>query len=254
MHAYGSISATTELGRRSDQEDRFLFFDVKTSDHNGTFIAVMDGHNDDTTAGHCVKRIKDIFERSLQFNTLIGAVFEDVVQKLHHETRFHQSGTTLSMVYIDHNRDCATVAFLGDSPVLTINNKNRVHVCNGHNVNTHAAEIKAVISRGAEILGKYMFSPRSGHYGLQLTRALGDNALDDVLGRTPEIYHIDFPRVVLVASDGVFNSNISFSGRCSGVSLKKLLLSGASADEVLLWAQKYHMRDNATAVLWYAAK
>jgi serine/threonine protein phosphatase PrpC len=83
----------------------------------GWFLAVMDGHGGSRAADACLEELPRAFEASLSFQQG-EIVLRYTVEKLVRATKDMEEGSTLSLVWVREDRDEATIAVIGDSPVL----------------------------------------------------------------------------------------------------------------------------------------
>ncbi len=244
MKEHGVVDSATVQGPRRFQEDRYFFDRVE----HGWLLAVMDGHNGDTAAKLCAERIGDYFREA---SKLVDPyqVMDHLVSSLRTDTDHCVEGSTLSVAWIREDKDDVVVAVLGDSPVLVIDQAGEVHWGPNHNISTNAKERSAAIERGAGYDERgYIFEP-SGRYGLQVSRALGDSLLKEVIVREPEVVIISQPQIVLVATDGLLNPNERHNDFWS-VHVTKAIASRETTVRDLLVAAERRLRDNATGILW----
>jgi serine/threonine protein phosphatase PrpC len=254
----GRITHAVEFGDRDYQEDRCLALHFKRSNFSGCLLAVLDGHGGSEAAEYCQQFIKECFPL-LRFNIREAeSQLEVIVAHLAEETRDYVCGTTLSMALIIEKPDRlsrVTVAVLGDSPVVILDQKGEIHVSPEHNVRSNKNEENRVLSQGAMIARGYLFDPKSDvkHY-LQLSRALGDCHLDRILSRQPEIYTIRHPRWILVASDGLLDpTHTSLEEGGAGKIIRKFAQKSANALDLIRWAMEKNfgeLDDNTTSVVW----
>ncbi|MDE2001103.1 MAG: protein phosphatase 2C family protein [Patescibacteria group bacterium] len=256
MKKWGTVTTAQEQGPRSHQEDRFDEILVGIDgDPYGCLLVVMDGHSGFEAVDLCAKELQNLFvprpfdegEESLR----------DLVGKLDRLTRSCESGTTFSAALImrsETRKMCrATIAILGDSPVMVVRKLNRVWLSPEHNVRSNLAEREAAIRRGGFCENGYLFQERSDlANGLQMSRALGDRELSHVLCREPEIFTIDDPQWVLVASDGISDPNHEEAGFPFVKMGSRWNRDCATAERVMKWRVRRGLRDNATAVVWNA--
>lgn len=245
------ITCATSKGGRLTQEDRFVGIPLSETENRAWLLGVFDGHGGSAAvAEYCAKEVR---------RTVCPSDFSDpegflrkLVARLNEETRGYHEGSTLSLALVIGRKDgsrAVSAAILGDSPVIILDRTGRITVGPEHNVRSNAAERKAVMARGGEVANGYVYPPACD-YGLQLSRALGDRWLDGILSREPEILTVADPVWVLVASDGIFDP--SHMGDVPLSEIKPLVERGASADDVLAWADSFVLQDNATAVVWRA--
>ena len=230
------------IGKRYYQEDRY----VLSTGNFGWLLAIMDGHNGDKTAGYCHEHLLEIFFATY---SLI-----DTIKTLNEQTKNFESGSTISVVHIPNDASVANVAVLGDSPIIIKIKDGSIFVSPEHNVRTNLLEREAAIKRGGIYEEGYIFDDRL-HYGLQMSRALGDSFLDSILNREPEVYEVELgpESFVAVFSDGVIDPGHKDS-KTQIDRLIKLIENGANAQKLVDDALKRKTKDNATAVIWRRIK
>jgi serine/threonine protein phosphatase PrpC len=172
---------------------------------------------------------------------------EKVINRLDKKTQNHYCGSTASLVLIDKDQKFAYVAILGDSPVIIKDAEENIWIAPEHNVRSNKAEADAAIKDGkAFISDGYLFDRSKGRdsTGLQMSRALGDRSLDNILNRTPEVFEIELNKNswILCASDGLTDPGHS-SSNFDNIIAK---ISTATARSLTKEAGIY---DNATAIL-----
>lgn len=228
------ISAYQIQGPRVYQEDFYFVSD--------NVLAVLDGHGGQRCANYCKNRLLALtkmftWEKPEQCLASICAT-------LAQECRDMQSGAALSIVYIAD--DSAIVAILGDAPVIIIDADGVTNISPEHNVRSNYKEARAAVERGGFISGGYLYN--SSGSGLQMSRALGDRALADIISTVPEIYCVALgPKsVVLVASDGVIDP--SHRTLDAHATIATLLRDGVDARSII--NSIHQLADNATAIVW----
>lgn len=243
----GILSYATTQGPRPHQEDRYFFETVPPSLPTGFLMAVMDGHGGSETANVCEKEIgpafSSVFNQALDPKILLRSLVSILVDK----TSALRSGSTLSVAWVMEDREEVAVAVLGDSPIIVIDKQGKINLSPDHNVRTNAIERKRAVERGAYYDGRYIYN-RSGR-GLEMSRALGDIGLNNILSRDPEIYTVNEPLWVIIGSDGIFDpeheSLIAFAEK-----LVRQLQMGSSATNVMQWVKSRGLEDNATVLIW----
>lgn len=237
-----SVTFVTKKGPRPYQEDRHCVTYIP--DIKCHLLTVMDGHGGMDVSDFCANNI-------FRMISLDEGQPEDrlssLVANLNSATRRHEAGSTFSGVIISEGLNTASIAILGDSPVVILDEKGQLHISPEHNVRTNEKERRAVEARGGLCESGYIWS--SGEAGLQMSRALGDAPLDDILFREPEIYTIYNPIWVLVASDGLFDPSHKDTESLME-DIKEFAKNRATADTLMAWAEKRGLKDNATAVVW----
>ena len=242
----GGITSYTSLGERTYQEDRHLVINKDFA----SLLAVMDGHGGDETSDFCFQNLERIFERVLSKNkSFSGAIVKDLISELDQETKGHTSGSTISIVLISEFEENAHVGVLGDSPVVIKDKNGKVNISPEHNVRSNLKEKEEAKKRGGVYQGGYMYQP-NGKYGLQLSRALGDYKMGEVISHEPEIYAVELGKdsFILVGSDGLFDPSHDDTGGQIKVLVKKIN-EGAEAENLVQDALDRGIRDNVTAIL-----
>lgn len=239
------ITTAKRKGPRKHQEDFNFSMPIDGSNFKGWLIAVADGHSGKEVAKLCSKRIGKIFKLTRAHHA--KSALKKLVAQLHRETIIFYEGSTLSVALIiekPENTFSVSIAILGDSPVIVLDESGKMHVSPEHNVRSNLKEREAVMERGGIYsLKGYIHADQFG-CGSQLSRSLGDVELKKVLSREPEIYSVPDPRWVLVASDGLLDSITSEH------ELKSYAKREADADALMAWAEKRGLRDNTTAIVW----
>jgi len=244
------ITTATAQNRRAYQEDRFFTEEI----NGGLLFGVYDGHGGDWVAEYAVKHTPYLFKAFLKYTKLRPqTILSRITDRLDGKTRFCRSGSTASTVWIDKNRKWAYVSIIGDSPVIILKNDSTIWVSPEHNVRNNPKEAEWIMKmRGGIIHNGYVFSPRTYQgVGLQMTRALGDYELDDILNRKPEIFKIPINKNswILCGSDGVLNpEHIDIS---DNVEQMRALISipTTKASDLINYAYQTGSEDNITAIL-----
>jgi serine/threonine protein phosphatase PrpC len=170
-----------------------------------------------------------------------------IVARLCQHTEKFLSGTTLSIALVLEEQDEAVIAVLGDSPIVVIDQSERVHISPEHNVGANLTERQAAVGRGGMYQDGYILNEHGR--GLQLSRALGDANFDGILSREPDIYTIKGPRWVLVGTDGLLDP-AHYNTAALATGLAALRSKNVTARGIVDWAMARGLKDNATAVLW----
>jgi len=240
-----NVTSAVKQGPRRYQEDRH--YETYIPDRKWQLMTVMDGHGGAEVSDFCAKNI-------FRMMSLDEGNPEDrlgsLVSNLNSVTRHHEAGSTFSGVIISEELSTVSVAILGDSPVVIYDKQGRLHVSPEHNVRSNLKERKAAQERGGIYDNGYIY-PRFGDMGLQMSRALGDSALNGIISREPDIYTVAEPAWVLVASDGIFDPGHSDTSRLLQ-EVAKYAKRNATAGEIMEWAEKRGLQDNATALVWCA--
>lgn len=250
----GQVSSDTKKGGRPHQEDRLIFSKKRISDQEfGWLLAIMDGHGGNYVAEYCAKNLEIFFEQALNKKKEVDLdVLRGTVNLLNESTRHQEAGSTISLAFISETSAKALVAILGDSPVLILDRHEKINIGPEHNVRTNLKEKQAAISRGAEYSDGYIYV---GDYGLQMSRALGDSSLDEVLSREAEVYEVELGdnSFVLVASDGIFDpSHYEISDQINRIYAMIKNDQNCKAEHLVKDAISRRTEDNATAIIWRA--
>lgn len=245
----GIITSSMLQGPRAYQEDRYFCKKIKNSKFSGWLLAVMDGHRGSSVAELCAKEISGLFK--LSDPDRVEESLRDLVSALNLKTFHCHEGSTLSIACILESHNKASIAILGDSPVIVVDGKNKLYVSPEHNVRSNLEERRAAEKRGGVYSGGYIFIQGGGSfdYGLQLSRALGDSSLGSILSREPDIYTIQDPSWILVASDGLIDPGHKDTDDLYR-EIGKYAEKHAKADDLMQWAKNRGLSDNATALVW----
>ena len=238
----GNISSISKQNKRNYQEDRYFVI----NNNKGTFVCVFDGHGGSGVSEFCYNNVWKI----LQTIKLIDPkeILVELVKELDFQTQQMNEGSTLSIALINDNPLRVTIAILGDSPVVVYTKEGNTNIGPEHNVRSNSKEKAAIESRGGIYEKGYIYTDK-GTCGLQLSRALGDFKLDSILSRNPDIYTIENPQWVLVASDGIFDAGHKGNEKIFE-EIKELAKNNSSAEEVSNWSDIRNPTDNTTAIVW----
>ena len=244
------VTFAVEKGPRSYQEDRHLHIKVVgESGPHGKLLAVMDGHGGKEVSEFCEKEIKNVFQLSRPEQA--EAALKDLVAWLSLRTAHFHEGSTISLALITDVPRKVSIAVLGDSPVVVYDKQGKLHTSPEHNVRSNIEERKGAEERGGIYGGGYIWNDLGDlGQGLQMGRALGDARLGNILSREPDVYTIAEPLWVLVASDGLFDPGHSNTDALVE-EIRKYAERNANADELMKWAERRGLQDNATALVWY---
>jgi serine/threonine protein phosphatase PrpC len=243
------ITEATAQGPLPYQEDRKIVY--QDMDGN-TLLAVFDGHGGDTAAVLAASSLVDSYLTRQHCENKIG-ILTGIFEDLDFVTSASESGTTASIVYINPNQDKAYVAVLGDSPVL-ICGKEGLIVSPEHNIRSNAVELSRAVQRGGYEFNGYVFGPSKNwnepSKGLQMSRALGDRDLRQILSQKPETYsvNLDGDSYVLVATDGLFDpkhQDVDAANR-----IHDFIVNGkVNANALVDYALTHLNNDNVTVIL-----
>ena len=248
----GVVSVAIRQGPRPYWEDRHVCLRLGKPHLKGWLLAVMDGHNGKAVAELCAEKIGQIFQISDENQA--EESLRNLIVNLNSQTECYLEGSTFSAALLLDNVPKATVAVLGDSPVAVLNTKGNLHISPEHNVRSNLKERKAAEERGGIYLNGYIHTDLSDLApGLQISRALGDSQLGKILSREPEIYTIQNPKWVLVASDGVFDPGHHNTSHLVE-EVKKYAMQSSTAEDIMKWAESRGLEDNATAIVWNLPK
>ncbi|MDP1688610.1 MAG: PP2C family serine/threonine-protein phosphatase [bacterium] len=241
------VTCAHERGPRSYQEDKYVNIVFLNSNCNCRLLAVMDGHVGSKVADICADKIGSLFNLENAEHT--ETALQNLVIDLNKVTSDCFEGSTLSMACIQEDQSKVSIAILGDSPVVVLDNSGQLHISPEHNVRSNLKEREAAIGRGGTYAQGYIFANNDFTNGLQMSRALGDAYLGNVISHEPEIYTINNPMWILVSSDGIFDPNHS-ELETLFAEIREFAERHASAQDIMNWAKSRGLQDNATALVW----
>ena len=239
-----TVTSSWMQGSRRYQEDRSFLRMLE----NGWVLAVMDGHGGDDVAKLCASELEHLVPTKILPREDVEKLLKDIVSALAVKTRSYFEGSTLSMACVLEDRNEVVIAILGDSPVIVIDDRGKVHVSPEHNVRSNISELRAALARGG-IINKGYLCNKAGGPGIQMSRALGDTDLDPILSREPEIYTVKKPRWVIVGSDGLLDPGHRESKRHID-EVVSMCRQGATAERLIQRAKELQTEDNVTALVW----
>ena len=241
-----NITQFSSQNSRLYQEDRSFFKKLKKEQ---LLLGIFDGHGShwvaDYAANHTPFLFQSIHKEIKKYpESVLKLLYSNLVEK----TNDYFSGSTATIVWIKDNM--AHVGILGDSLVIIKTADGDIWKSPEHNVRTNESEAIAAIKRGGKISPNgYLFDKwRIDGPGLQMTRALGDKELHDVLNREPEIFHIPINENswLVACTDGLIDpahttDNIPV--------IIEHINNGATAEELVLEMANIQRDDNSTAIL-----
>ena len=242
-----SVSFAVNQGPRSYQEDRYFYKRIEEQELSGWILAVMDGHGGKTVAELCAQEIEKLFRITTSDDP--EEVLRLLVAELNSQTVHFHEGSTLSIALILESSSQVSIAVLGDSPVVVFDKRGEPHVSPEHNIRSNIQERKSAEQRGGVCVGGYLYDIGGGNHGLQMSRALGDAYLNRVLSREPDIYTIKDPQWILVATDGLFDPGHQETEQLLK-EIRDYARNQATANDLMAWAEKRGLYDNATAIVW----
>jgi serine/threonine protein phosphatase PrpC len=234
---------------RSYQEDRSFIHIQKNGE---VLLGVFDGHG-----GHWVSELA-VNDTPKIFKSLKKTVKKDpelaikqLFEKLVEKTNEYTSGSTAAVVWIKDN--VAHVGILGDSRVI-IGKVNGEHwISPEHNVRSNIIEAHAAEKLGGYVAANGYLFDRSQYQGegLQMSRALGDRSLRNVLNREPEIFHIPLEKDgwILLCSDGLIGPSHIGDGLLGSIINQIKYFPTMTAEELVNFAAQFDRSDNSTAIL-----
>lgn len=242
-----STSVAQIQGPRTYQEDRYVVVGPDTS-LPGVLLAVFDGHGGFQTAEFAANHVLRLLTAQRNF-----PVSERAGMALYHLgllTRTMRAGSTASVVHIVD--DTAYVAYMGDSPIIIVDNEGRVVLPRGHNPRTNEQERRDAEERGGVYSCGILLPANGARGGLPFTRALGDDFMGSALKREPETYSVPLSpqSVVIVCSDGLISPEHGETSAQQMGEAAALVQTGADADALVAWAQKYGIEDNVTSIVY----
>ncbi|MBI3572053.1 protein phosphatase 2C family protein [Candidatus Kaiserbacteria bacterium] len=213
------------------------------------FAAVLDGHGRDSECvNYCYERLPALVNPTRMSGKSPEAFLWDVCKTLAGESRHFESGTTFSAAYLFRS-GWVSIAVIGDSPIIARLPDGKLFVSQEHNARTNKSERERAVAQGAFFDGGYIYPPE-GNHGLQLTRALGDNFLDEILSREPSIASFSIARGawVLLASDGLSDPAHEYSAEHIN-ELAAAIEKDAGPAQLIDQACAWGSEDDITAIL-----
>lgn len=246
MRGSGSVTYAKDQGPRSYQEDRELVIE-STGRDNYVLLAVADGHaGGPQVAQFAVTHLHRIFagQRKLPIKERIGMTLYEL-GKLTADMR---QGSTLSAVHIED--DVAHVAHIGDSPIIIIDENGSMIVSEDHNARSNPRELESACERGGKYSGGYLHALSGA--GLQLTRSLGDSEMGSVIKREPDTcsFRLGPKSLVIICSDGLIDPGHGSETEALVRQVVRKVQAGAEAQDLLAWAKKRCLQDNATVIVY----
>ena len=246
VHGSGLITFATRQGPRDYQGDYHVIHRIEGAGFYGWLLAVFDGHVDKTVAEFCAGEVSKIY--NLTNPAYTEESLNSLIKELAIRTAEFEAGSTVSAVLVLESRDKASVAVLGDSPVVVLDASGQFHISPSQNVRTNFEERSAVEKLGGVYLDGYIYI-KDGYHGLQLSRVLGDADLGEIISRVPEVYSVNEPQWILLASDGAFDPAHENTYSLFG-EIKEMARNRFTAEMIIEWAEARGLDDNATAIVW----
>ncbi len=261
---FGNVSCETEVGSRFSKEDRYLVHTFYFNDYlGGTLLAVMDGYNGKQVAELCKESIPKLFNPT-GFKDIKNALRRLILElnKIAGETgyRGYSSGSCISIACIPKNFKRVYVAVLGDIRVITLDRYENIYISPEHNIRTNEEERNMAIKRGGIYSKDYMYIPQSMAHdrspkGRQVSRALGDIQMGDIVSHEPLLYSVPLgPKsIVVVASDGMLDPTHQDKRKKTLNSVIQGILLGENAEELLKRTKiiaNQNLHDDATIIVW----
>jgi protein phosphatase 1L len=243
-----NISSVRILGERDEQQDRYCMHPIRMNGIEGHLLAVFDGHGGESAAQYCRTCLPGYFHPEGPED--VPNALARAIARLAKEVSASRAGTTLSAVCVLERHGSATIATIGDSPVIVRKQDGSVWWNSQHNVRSNTEERRSAVARGAKYSHGYISLSYDGE-GLQLSRALGDASLRKILSDEPEIHTIASPKVIALMTDGIFNDEHTDEETLETVS-SRIRLESADANSILAWRMTKcgNLHDNTTIVLW----
>lgn len=236
-------------GNRPYQEDQAGIYDTS----QGLILAVFDGHGGSDVSDFCIQHLVSAYQAMMEVSDLNTRELRlrALINLLALRTNEMEAGSTASIVAIPADAKEAVIGILGDSPVIIRQAGGTIWQTLGHNVRTTSgAELDAAKGRGGVIYGGYLYSSEGlSAAGLQMTRALGDKNLGNVLSHEPEIFTIpiDVDSWILVASDGLIDPRHGTADNTPNII--QIIEEGKNAKDLVSYALTIPTNDNVSAIL-----
>ncbi len=247
---FGNTVGASVIGTRTAQEDRCYANILAAQDERIAVLAVCDGHGGNMVADEARKFIEQKIPELFLPRTHdpVATMYHFFRELITATNKLPWSGSTITVCVVIKSLDCAVLGVMGDSPALIIDKDGNQHVGPNHNVRTNLTEREAGILRGGCYEGSYLWWRESG---LQMSRALGDLHMGNVLLREPEIITVAHPRKIVLASDGIEDHHVvdMLPQGIAGLQLfADTPLPGAETLDTMLRNAK--PRDNLSVIIW----
>lgn len=192
-------AASYQGSERKTMEDRLIM----TPAGNGYLFAVCDGHGGAQVAENITRRLKDVASDRLASGSVRRGL-ADVFQDLQCEVAQLSSGSTLSLVFVTHDRQ-VWVANVGDSSVYGLNERVTNKLSVDHKVTRKEERERVLAHKGFSIdPDGYVIAPCGS--GVNMTRSLGEREFLPALSAQPFVHQLRVPYTMLViASDGIWD-------------------------------------------------
>lgn len=238
------ITHDTAKGSRSHQEDAYFVAQFI----EGTLFGVMDGHGGGAVSALLVDLFPKLWSDVRRNEADPEKIFPEVFKRATELTNYYSEGSTASLAFIPTDESRAVIAVLGDSPVIVERLRGDIWIGPDHNARSNMEERASAILRGGIYDQGYLWHGLDGINGLQLTRALGDVGMGDVLNRIPEVFTVRLGNFLLIGSDGLLDpGHMSKDGTAAVVAE---LRTEQTAKQMVQRAIDAPTNDNVTAVLW----
>ena len=242
------LSTATDRGTRFYQEDEILAENTP----EGHLLAIADGHGGEQVSRLVCSVLPDFWRKA--GGGSVANRFSSLFENLHDLTKNFDSGSTLSVVFVPAQGKTAHVAVLGDSPVVIKDADGVVSFSPDHNVRSNQAEARAGVARGGVIQNGYLMTDYSDlAEGLQMSRALGDKGMGNILSRVPDVYEVKLgpDSWILVASDGLLDpTHIKKESKHYKAIFAALENPDTTAQDLVAMAVKAKTNDNVSVILF----
>lgn len=244
------FTTSSTRGGRSDQQDRVVAFNSKVTFnevvYNISVCGVFDGHLGDSVAETASKIVINSF---LITNPLdLEHSVRDIFREVSKASELEHSGSTMTLACVNKETQVVVLGVLGDSPAVILTEDDELISLPTHGAFGNKVEQQAVIDRGGFYHNGFICR-KPTEMGLQMTRALGDCWIGDILSTEPDIYIYNRPKAFLLSTDGLFEQVTSRSPPVEDVG--KHLRSNFSADVFLEHKRESGIYDNTSLVVWY---
>lgn len=249
MRLRGKISFAQIQGPREDQEDYIVHLPfISRTNGYGHLLGILDGHAGKEVAEYCADQIPILFDVDLKD---VGVALEQLTEQLDARTCLADEGSTLSLACVNESRGFVTTAVIGDSPIIVVNKLGETWLSEEHNVRTNLREREAAVRRGAVYKDGYICHSPGGDK-IQMSRALGDRVLRNILDRTPTIntHYLGAHSLVVVCSDGLFDPDHERPRESMAQSIVTLAQNGSSASGILRFRESRGLEDNTSIIMW----
>ncbi len=254
----GSITIATLQGHREEQEDALCATEI-LSEHGtraGWLLAILDGHKGNIISNEATARIRaltpPLHGMPLHEKDTARKMLREMMRTLTNEYAKYEEGSTISLLYISETGRHATIAYLGDSPIIILDKDGAMSRSEPHNARTNTRDRDHATQRGGHYHDGMIWW---GDKGLEPTRTLGNADFDHLQIRNPGMYTIDLGEksIALIASDGIITCGAHKQKKFFRSLLSELALDPSiDASQLTKQAMENGSQDNISVILYRA--